>query len=145
MLRAGAIVLSLWTGFNLVLALTIVVTIVGFGQNAPALLILFGSTTGTEIESRALATINALAVMFNAGAVTACGLGLAIIWRALVRRERWAFWILLGFLGFLQAAGFASDSFLGNENLIANIASTVLLLVGLGFAGLGVYTRPQND
>ena len=42
MLRVGAILLSLWTGFNLVLALGILFMLLVLGKNAPALLILYG-------------------------------------------------------------------------------------------------------
>ena len=145
MLRASVVLLSLWVGFNLVLALGILFMVVLLGQNAPALLILYGNTQAAGMDPRALATVNALAVIFNACAAAFCALSLAVIWVALVRRAAWAFWSLAGSLLFLQAAGFASDSFLGNRNLIANAASSLLLLTGLAFAAGGVFGKSQPD
>jgi len=139
MLRAGAILLSLWTSLNLALALGILFMLLVLGKNAPALLILYGDTQATGIEPRALATVNALAVMFNACAAAICALSLSVIWVALVRRAAWAFWSLAVCLLFLQAAGFASDSFLGNRNLLANAASSLLLLSGIVLAAIGIF------
>ena len=139
MLRAGAILLSLWMSLNLALALGILFMLLVLGKNAPALLILYGDTQATGVEPRALATVNALAVMFNACAAAICALSLSVIWVALIRRAAWAFCSLAVCLLFLQAAGFASDSFLGNRNLLANAASSLLLLSGIVLAAIGIF------
>jgi len=130
--------LSLWTGFNLVLGLAILFMVLVLGQNAPCLLILYGDTRATGIDPRALATINALAVLLNASAAAICALSLSVIWLALVRGAVWAFWSLTASLLFLQASGFASDWFLCNPDLLANTASSLLLLLGLTFAAVGI-------
>jgi hypothetical membrane protein len=63
---------------------------------------------------------------------------------ALRRGARWAFWSLAICLGFLQAAGFASDSFFHYKDLAANVGSSVLLLSGLGCAAVGIF-REGNE
>ena len=141
MLRIGAILLSLWTGLNLALALGILFMMLLMGKNAPCLLILYGATQGAGMDPRALATINGLAVLLNACAAAICGLSLAVIWMALRRASRWAFWSLLICLTFLQVAGFASDSFFQHKNLVANIGSSLLLLAGTGCAAVGVFRK----
>jgi hypothetical protein len=144
MLRAGAILLTIRTGFNLALALCILFAILVLGKNAPALVILYGDTHATGMDPRALATINALAVIFNACAAALCALSLAVIWFGLVRRIRWAFWSVAGSLAFVQAAGFASDSFLRHKDLPANLASSLLLAFGLVFTAIGVSRRSRR-
>ena len=144
MLRVGAILLSLWTGFNLVLARGILFMLLVLGKNAPALLILYGDLGAEGMDPRALSTINALAVMFNACAASICALSLAMIWFAIVRKAVWAFWFLAGCLGFLQAAGFASDAFLGNKDVLANTISSLLLLCGIFSVGIAIlYVRDK--
>ena len=138
MLRTGAIFLTLWTGFNLLLALRILFEVTALGRNAPALTILYGDTKAIGMDPRALATINAFAVIFNACAAALCGLSLVVIWRALIRGATWAFWSLSVCLVFLQAAGFASDSFFQHKDLVANIASSLCLLAGVMFAAIGI-------
>jgi len=144
MLRAGAIFLTMWTGFNLVVAVCILFAILILGKNAPALVILYGNTHAAGMDPRALATINAIAVVFNACAGALCALSLAVIWFALLHKARWAFWSVAGSLGFVQAAGFASDSFLRNKDLLANVASSLLLLFGLVLAAMGLL-RSSGD
>ena len=137
--RVGAILLSLWAGFNLVLALGILFMLLVLGKNAPALLILYGDLQAEGMEPRALATINALAVMFNACAASLCALSLAMIWFAVVRKAVWAFWSVAGCLLFLQAAGFASDTFLSNKDFVANVVSSLVLLGGLFAVGIALF------
>ena len=139
MLRTGAILLSLWTGFNLILALGILFMLLALGKNPPCLLILYGDTSAVGMDARALATINALAVVFNGCAAAICALSLAVIWVPLIRGAVWAFWALAGSLCFLQAAGFASDSFFAHKNLVPNLVSTGLLLIGFAAAAGGIF------
>ena len=137
MSRAGAIVLTVWAAFNLALAVTILVAICFFQQNAPALSILFDDAAVRLLDNRALATINALALIFNACAAAFCLLSLVVIWKGLVKKSRWAFWGLLSSMSVLQVAGFASDAFLDSKNLSANILSTALLVIGFGLSAHG--------
>ena len=118
--------------------LCILFAIIVLGKNAPALTILYDDTQAIGMDARALATINALAVILNACVAALCGLSLAIIWRAIIRKVRWAFWSLSTCLIFLQIAGFASDSFLQHKDLVANSASSLCLLAGVTFAAIGV-------
>ena len=141
MLRTGAILLSLWTGFNLVLALSILFMVLVLGKNAPCLLILYDDIRAVGIDPRALATINGLAVVFNGCAAAICALSLAVIWVPLVRGATWAFWALAGSLLFLQAVGFASDSFFAHKNLVANVISSSLLLLGFAAAAGGIFRK----
>jgi hypothetical protein len=145
MLRTGVILLTLWTGFNLVLALCILFAMIVLGKNAPALTILYSDTQAVGMDIRALATINGLAVIFNACAAALCGLSLAVIWCALIHKVRWAFWALAACLLFLQTAGFASDSFFQHKDLVANLASSLCLLVGLTFTAIGVLSPDDNE
>src|ERR1700694_5309702 len=125
MLRAGAILLTLWTAFNLALALGVLFMLLVLGRNSPALLILYGSIQGQGLDPRALATINALAVVCNAAIAATCTLSLAVIWIALVRRTVWAFWSTAGCLLFLQVARWASDSLFYHQGLLPNLASSL--------------------
>jgi hypothetical protein len=145
MLRAGAMILTLWSAFNLVLALGILIMILGLGKNAPALVILFGNIQAAGMDPRALATVNALAVIFNGCAAAFCSLSLVVIWQALVHGAKWAFWSLGATLLFLQASGFASDELLGNRDLLANAVSSVLLLLGLALAAYSLFRKEYRD
>src|SRR5262245_45741709 len=138
MLRAGAILLSLWATLILLSALVRILFFAVFGirQNAPALLVLLDETSNLGLGNPP-APINALTVLCNASLVAACGLSLTFIWTGVIRRKWRAFFALLTYLGLLQAAAFVSDEFLGNRNLATNIASAAVLLLGFGLAACG--------
>ena len=108
-------------------------------KNAPALLILYGDTHANGMDPRALATINAFAVVFNACVAALCSLSLVVIWIPLVQRKVWAFWALSCSLLFLQAAGFASDSFFNHTDLHLNVVSSLVLVSGIILVGVGMF------
>lgn len=76
MIRTGAIILSFWAGINLLLGLGILFLLLILHKNAPALMILYGDTGANGMDARALATINAFAVVFNACVAGLCNLSL---------------------------------------------------------------------
>lgn len=129
MLKIGRILLYLWVGFNLLLALSIVSSMLFLGTNAPALYILFDSTSINTISPNALSTINGLAILMNSTIAALCGLSLVVIWKGLLK-IKWMFVSLWLCLGFVQLMGFASDTYFGNKNLLANVVSTVILEAG---------------
>ncbi len=136
-LRIGAVLLSVWTGLNLLLAAAILVGLTVLHKNAPAVSILFSDAAIKSMDPKALATINALGVFGNACAAGMCLLALVITWTALAARARWAFWVLVAALAPVQALGFASDGLLGHRNLIANVVSSVILVAGLSLSDHG--------
>jgi hypothetical protein len=128
-LRLGAVLLTLWCGLNLLVAA--VVTVLTIVRRTPILAMLF-SDGERALDPKLVNVIYAQAALANPTIVALCVLVLVIVWRALMTRHRWAFWTLVATLGPLQAFGFVSDGYLGNRNLVANMASTGLLAIGLG-------------
>ena len=139
MLRAGGIVLSIWSGVNLLLAGAILISMTVFGRNAPGLRILFDEAGVRGLDSRALATVNAIALLFNACAVAFCLLMLYVTWSGVAAGRKAAYWALAIASGSLQVFGFISDAYLGGRDLLANVISSAVLLAGLGLSGLGTY------
>lgn len=145
MLRTGRLLLSIWAGLNLVLAIGIFAAIAVIGANAPALSILFHSSEIVSIEARALLTINALALLFNACAASLCFLVLVIVWSRAFLKSVLLYVGVSGALLLVQLGGFVSDALLGNTNLGANIASSLLLAGGLLTTGIELWNRPRSS
>lgn len=141
MLRVGSILLTLWSGVNLLLALGILAGLGLFGLDAPALGILFDPSEIARLDPKVLGTVNALAVFGNACAAGFCLLVLFLTWTGLARRSAPSLRILALATLPVQAFGFLSDSFLGNRNLVANLVSTGVLLAGLVLAGIALRRR----
>ncbi len=141
MLRAGACLLTLWSGVNLCLAAAILVALVGFHRNAPALTILMDEASVRRLDPNAIATVNALAVFGNACAAAFCVLMLFLVWSGVAAGRRAAFWVLAGTSGALQAFGFASDAMLRGHDTGLNVLSSAVLLAGLVLCGVGLRGR----
>jgi len=145
MRRTAFICLGLWTGGNFALGVGIVFAMLFFGQNAPGLHILYSSSEIAQIDGRALATINGLAIFANACAAAYCGLALVLVVRSLKYDDRWAFAVLWVSSLALQAAGFASDSYFGHRDLAANLVSTALLICGLLIARVAMKRKEISE
>ncbi len=84
-MRAGAVLLSIWSGLNLALAVAILVAMTAFGRHAPALSLTLAEAQVRALESRLVAAVDALAILANACVAAFCALVLAVVWRGLVR------------------------------------------------------------
>jgi hypothetical protein len=131
MQKMGMWLVVFWLGFNFLLASGILVTLLLFRGNAPAVSILFNPNEIATLEPRALSTMNSLATLMNFALAVYCGLALWLLRLYLTQYQRNVWLVLVISLAVMVAAGFASDSFLGNKNLMANIVSTIILGSGL--------------
>jgi len=136
MRRLGIILLSFWSGFNLLLAMGILLAIVFFHIHAPALHILFHAPEIAVLDPRVLATIDSLATIANVCIGAFCALMLYLIWFGIHPGTKHAYWIVLVSAGAVQIFGFVSDAFLGHPDLIANLVSTTILATGFILLGL---------
>jgi hypothetical protein len=56
---------------------------------------------------------------------------LCLIWLVIAKGLRWSFAAVAISMGTVQVFGFISDTFFDNKNLVANIISTAVLVLGL--------------
>jgi hypothetical protein len=91
MLKAGSIILSIWSGINFLLASAILTSVIFFKTNAPILVMVFEESEISRHDARAISAVNALAILYNSCAVALSVLALFIIWSGLINGKRWAF------------------------------------------------------
>jgi len=130
-IRVGALLLTIWCGLNATVSFVVTIATLA-GKSPPALALILPKEEIARLDPRAIAVVNAQAVLANPCIVVACALVLAILWTSLTKGATWAWWSLAGTLLPLQAFGFVSDAFLGNRNVIANAVSTLILVIALG-------------
>jgi hypothetical protein len=134
--KIGLVLLSVWCGLEIAVAAW--VTAMTFaGRSPPALLLVIPKERISRVAPEALAVINAQAALANPCICAVSAMALVLAWRGVARGQRWTFWLLFGTLLPLQASAFASDSFLGHRNLVANLISTLMLTVSLALIGTG--------
>jgi hypothetical protein len=139
MLKAGSIILTVWGGFNFLLAASILVAVAVFQKTAPILFIVFDEAEIPRLEAKVLATSKALAILFNSCAAALSLTTLFVVWGALAKGQRWAFWAVLLSVGLTQVMGFVADNAIGMKTLIPNLVLTVLFVVGIGLSGLAIF------
>jgi hypothetical protein len=137
MLKTGAVLVSIWAGLNLLLALGIVISMAFLGRHPPSLALFVDPATVRQIHPQVISLIDALGMFANACAAAFCALALVIVWKEVVAGARWGLTAISVVAGFLQACGFVSDGYLGHRNLAANVGSALLLAVGLALCAAG--------
>jgi hypothetical protein len=141
MLKVGAVILTIVSVFNLLLATVILISIIFFGKNPPILYVSMGQSEVADLSKQVLRTFKSLAIYFNSAVVASCVGGLFVIWMGLARGQGWAFWALLITAGIGQVSAFVADSFIGNKTLGVNIVFTILYLLGLGLSFYGLWMK----
>jgi len=79
MLKIGAIVLTISAGFNILLAIAILVAIICIGKNPPILYVSLSQAEIEQLSEQVLATFKSLAIYFNSAVVTTCLLSIFVI------------------------------------------------------------------
>ena len=142
MLRTGMIVLSIWSGLHLLIALAANGAMI-LNQDAPGFRLLFGDSAIQEYDPSIVATINSLCMQCNALVAGYCLLALVVIWTGLAKRAMWAFWGLLIAMGSFQLFGFVSVAYYGGVGIFLSyyIVSSAVLVVGFGFSAYALYRQ----
>jgi hypothetical protein len=135
--KLGAILISIWSGTNLLLATAIVGAMVIVRRHPPSLAMFVGDEAARTLPPNALALVDALGVLANGCIAALCALTLVVTWTGLLRRSRGVFAALAAPLLLVQAIGYASDAYLGNRNVGLNVISSAILAVGLALSAPG--------
>jgi hypothetical protein len=139
MLKAGSIILSIWSGINFLLASAILTSIILFKSNAPILVMVFEKSEISRLDARVISSLNTLAILYNSCAAALSVLALFVIWPNLINGQRWAFWALLITIGLVQILAFIAWAPLGNARWQVNVVLSVLYVVGIGLAGYSIF------
>ena len=141
MLKVGSIILSVWSGVNFLLAAAILISIVIFRRDAPILVMVFEKPEISGLDARVIASVNALAILYNSCAVALSVLAVFIIWSGLIDGYRWAFWALLITIGFVEILAFVASAPIGHARWPVNVLLSALYVVGIGLAGYSIFAR----
>ena len=68
-----------------------------------------------------------------------------LIRKNLVAGEKWAFWVLLFVIGFIEAMAFLASSPIGNGRWQVNVVQSVLYLTGIGLSGFSIFKGVKNE
>ena len=139
MLKRGSIVLSIWSGINLFLASVILTSVVVFKANSPILALVFEKSEIASLDAKVIASLNALTILYNSCSVVVSVLVWLLIRKSLIAGQKWAFWVLMFVIGFVEVMAFVASAGVGNARWQVNVVQSVLFVVGIGFSGYSLF------
>ena len=146
MLKKGSIVLSTWCVINFILAFIILCYVIVLKKDSPILQV--ASFSDAEIASlsvKTIAALNCFTILYNSCSLIVSVLTWPLIRRNLVAGQKWAFWLLVGVIGFIEAMAFLASSYIGNGRWQVNVIQSVLYLVGIGLSGISIFKGARNE
>jgi hypothetical protein len=141
MLKSGSIVLSIWCGINFILAFIILSILVVFKGNSPILALAFEKAEIASLDAKVIAALNCLTILYNSCSVVVSVLTWPLIRKNLIAGQKWAFWVLLFVIGFVEVMAFIASAPLGNARWQVNVVQSVLYVVGIGLSGYSIFKR----
>jgi hypothetical protein len=139
MLKKGSTVLSIWSGINFLFAFAILISVVIFNGNSPILALVFKKSEIASLSAKTIASLNALTILYNSCSVALSVLVWSLIRKSLIAGQKWAFWVLLFVIGFVEVMAFSASSRIGNARWQLNIVQSVLYVVGIGLLGYSLF------
>ena len=143
MLKAGSRFLSLWSGLNFLLAALILTSVVMFNANSPLLVMVFEKSEIASLDAKVIASLNALTILYNSCSVVLSVLVWLLIRKSLIAGQKWAFWVLLFVIGFVEVMAFIASAPIGNARWQVNVVQSALYLVGIGLSGWSLFKSKE--
>jgi hypothetical protein len=145
MLKRGSIVLSIWSGINFLLAALILTSVVIFSANSPLLVMVFEKSEIASLDARVIASLNTLTILYNSCSVVLSVLVWLLIRKNLIAGQKWAFWVLLFVIGFVEVMAFIASAGVGNARWQVNVVQSALYVVGIGLSGYSLFKGDKNE
>ena len=143
MLKAGSIMLTIWSGINFLLATLILTLVVVFNADSPLLALVFEESEIASLSAKVIESLNTLTILYNSCSVAVSVLVWTIIRKNLVAGHKWAFWLLLFVIGFIEVMAFIASAGVGNARWQVNVVQSVLYVVGIGLSGYSIFKSKQ--
>ena len=146
MLKKGSTVLSIWCGINFMLAFIILCYVIVLKQDSPILQVAsFSEAEIAGLSAKTIAALNCFTILYNSCSLMISVLTWPLIRKNLVAGEKWAFWMLVGVIGFIEAMAFLASSYIGNGRWQVNVVQSVLYLTGIGLSGFSIFKGEKNE
>jgi hypothetical protein len=145
MLKAGSIVLSIWSGINFLISAAILTMVVVFKVNTPILDLVFEKSEVAGLSVTVIASLNALTILYNSCSVVLSVLVWFIIRKGVLAGQKWAFWTLLFGIGFVEVMAFIASAPIGNARWQLYVAMSVIFVVGISLSGYALLKEIKNE
>jgi hypothetical protein len=139
MLKAGSRFLSLWSGLNFLISSLILTIVVFHYGNSPLLVMVFEKSEIARLDAKVISALNCLTILYNSYAIALSVLVWFVIRLSLSKGQKWAFWVLLITIGFVEIFAFIASAPIGNVRWQVNVVLSALYVVGIGLSGYSLF------
>lgn len=139
MLKKGSTILLIWSGINFFIAFLILTSVVIFNTNSPILPLVFEKHEIASLGAKIIASLNALTILYNSCSMVVSVLVWLIIRKSLIFGQKWAFWVLVFVIGFVELMSFIASVPIGNARWQLYAVQSVLYVVGIGLSGYALF------
>jgi hypothetical protein len=146
MLKKGSNTLSIWCAINFFLALVILCYVIVLKKDSPILQVAsFSEAEIADLSAKTIAALNCFTILYNSCSLMISVLTWPLIRKNLVAGEKWAFWLLVGVIGFIESMAFLASSYIGHGRWQVNVVQSVLYLAGIGMSGYSIFKGVKNE
>ena len=139
MLKAGSRFLYLWSGLNFLISSSILTIVVFHIGNSPLLGMVFEKSEIASLDAKVIASLNALTILYNSCSVVLSVLVWFLIRKSLIAGQKWAFWVLLFVIGFVEVMAFIASAPIGNARWQLYVIMSALYVAGIGLSGYSLF------
>ena len=132
-------ILSIWSGLNFLLAALILTSLVVFKANSPLIVMVFEKPEIAGLDAKVIASLNTLTILYNSCSIVVSVLAWTIIRNNLAAGEKWAFWMLLFTIGFIEVMAFIASAQVGHARWQVNVILSLLYVAGVAVSGYALF------
>jgi hypothetical protein len=146
MLKKGSNVLSIWCVINFILAFVILGYVIVLKNNSPILQVAdFSASEITSLSARTISVLNCFTILYNSCSLAVSVLTWPLIRKNLVAGEKWAFWMLVFVIGFIELMAFFASSYIGNGRWQVNLVQSILYITGISLSGYSLFLKGEKN
>jgi hypothetical protein len=144
MLKKGSVILSIWCIINFILAFMILSYVIVLKRNSPILQVAsFSESEIASLSAKTMAALNCFTILYNSCSLVVSVLMWPLIRRDLVAGQKWAFWMLVCMIGFIEVMAFTASSYIGHGRWQVNVIQSGLYLLGIGLCAYPIL-KPKS-
>jgi hypothetical protein len=134
MIKRGSVLLSIWCVINFVLAFIILSYVIVFKGNSPILQVAsFSEAEIASLSAKTMAALTCFTILYNSCSLVVSVLIWPLIRKDLIAGQKWAFWMLMCVIGFLEVMAFLASSYIGHGRWQVNVVQSGLYVLGIVF------------
>jgi hypothetical protein len=105
----------------------------------------FSEAEIASLSAKTIAALNCFTILYNSCSLVISVLTWRLIRKNLVAGEKWAFWMLVGVIGFIEVMAFFASSYIGHGRWQVNVVQSILYITGISLSGYSLFFKGAKN